>query len=198
LALAYAFTGFLIAFYLAWFPTYLAKDRHLDLTHLGSFSGISAAALCVGVLVAGRVLHRLTQSASSWRLARLPMGILSLLVAGLATVVLPRFQSDTHVLIAACVAMVALAFSQVVTWSTVQDIGGAATALITGIVSLFGNVAAGGAPVLSAILVERTGSWSASLFIIGAIVSIGSLSWFFVRPDRPIHPLPRHAAVAAE
>lgn len=187
---AYICTGFVLAFYVTWFPTYLIKARGMSMQTMGLYSAVTSASLCIAVLVAGRFILFLTKKMPTLRLARAPVGAASLLVAGLATVLLPTFASDAALLISACVALIALGFSQVVTWSCVQDLGGDNTGALTGAVSLGGNFAAGVTPLLSAMLVEYSGSWSSSFVALGLFGLLGALIWLFINPDISVSEIP--------
>jgi ACS family glucarate transporter-like MFS transporter len=186
LAAAYACTACLVSFYLSWLPTYLMKSRGLALSQMGLYSGVASGALCVSVLAGGRVLSSLTSQGHSLRMTRVPVGVASLVVAAIASLLTPQITSDLLALAAICTSLAALGFSQVATWSVVQDIGGAETGALTGLINLTGNLAAGAAPFVSAIIVERTGSWTDSFLLLGAIGAAGALIWLFVRPDRPL------------
>jgi MFS transporter, ACS family, glucarate transporter len=186
LAASYVFTGIIISFYLSWFPTYLVKARHLGMKEMGIYTGLLSAALCVAVLTAGRVLLMLTRRTRSLRSARVPVGMASLLLAGAASCMVPLFDSDPLALLVACASIAALGFSQVATWSVVQDIGGRHTGGLTGLVAVCGNFAAGATPFLSAQIVERTGTWTSSFLLLGGTGVAGAIAWFLVHPDHSL------------
>jgi len=185
LAAAYACTACFVSFYLSWLPTYLMKSRGLGLSAMGFYSAVASFALCLSVLAGGRLLSRLTAYGCSLRMTRIPVGVASLAIASTGGVLAPRIASDRLALASICLSLAALGFSQVVTWSVVQDIGGADTGALTGLINLTGNLAAGAAPFVSAIIVDRTGSWTDSFLLLGAIGAAGALIWLFIRPDRP-------------
>jgi ACS family glucarate transporter-like MFS transporter len=188
LAPAYICTGFILSFYLTWFPTYLVKARHFGVGSAGIYAGVASFALCLAALLAGRVLAALLRRAKSAHLTRTWVGTGSLTIAGLSTWALPYTQDATLCLACACVAVVALGFSQVITWSTVQDLGRGRTGSLTGLVALGGNFAAGATPLLSAILVARSGGWNTSFACLGIVGLVGAVIWMVV-PSRAAEPL---------
>lgn len=186
LAAAYFCTGFSMSFYLSWFPTYLVNARDLGMEKMGFCVGILSAALCVAVLIAGRVLVVLTRRTPSLRSARVPVGVISLSIAGAAACVVPFIHSNALTLLVACLSIAALGFCQVATWSVVQDMGGKYTGALTGLISICGNFAGGAAPFLSALVVERTGNWTSSFLLLGGTGFVGATIWLLVHPDLPL------------
>jgi ACS family glucarate transporter-like MFS transporter len=186
LAASYFFTGVIISFYLSWFPIYLVKARHLGMKEMGVYTGLLSAALCVAVLTAGRVLLVLTRRTRSLRSARVPVGMASLLVAGASSCVVPLTGSDSLALVVACAAIAALGFSQVATWSVVQDIGGKHTGALAGLVAVCGNFAAGATPFVSAQIVEHTGTWTGSFLVLGGTGIAGAIAWYLIHPDHSL------------
>jgi sugar phosphate permease len=41
-------------------------------------------------------------------------------------------------------------------------------------------------PIVAALFVERYASWSAPLYVCGALYLLGALCWWLVEPQRPI------------
>lgn len=190
IAAAYACTACFVSFYLSWFPTYLLKARGMPMARMGIYSGIASLALCVAVLAGGRLLARFEHRSDSLRAARVPVGVGAMLVASATALAVPYAPTDSLALIAACLSLAALGFSQVVSWSVVQDLGGADTGPLTGLTNLVGNMAAGTSPVVAAAIVSSTGSWDGSFIVLSVIGVVGALLWLAIDPDRPLVSTP--------
>jgi ACS family glucarate transporter-like MFS transporter len=186
LAAAYACTASFVSFYLSWFPTYLLKARAVSLAQMGMFSGVASLALCIAVLAGGRIIARLERRHHTLRRARVPVGVTALLAAGLSALFVPYAHSNIIAVVAASTSLAALGFSQVVTWSVVQDLGGTDTGPLTGLINLVGNIAAGASPLIAAQIVTRSGSWTGAFVALAIIALIGALLWLTIDPGRPL------------
>lgn len=180
LALAYASLGVLVAYYVSWFPVYLSKARSQSTELMATFTGVAAGALCLGVVTAGYALSLLSRKTTRTLVARSSVAVTALLVTAAATCIVPITKSDIAALGFACIALISIGYAQVATWSAVQDIGGEDTGVLTGVVSLFGNFAAGFAPIVSAKIVDATGDWSACFYVVAGVSVIGSLLWVVI------------------
>lgn len=189
LAAGYACTASFVSFYLSWFPTYLAKARGLELESVGIYAGLSSAALCISALCGGHMTRLFERMSRTARAARCRLGAAALLLAGATACIVPFVSSVPLAVLTASVSLTALGFSQVVTWTVVQEIGQAQTGSLTGFINLAGNLAAGAAPLISAMLVTHSGSWTSSFMFLGGVGLIGALIWMRIRADEPLADL---------
>ncbi|WP_068087725.1 MFS transporter [Novosphingobium rosa] len=186
LAAAYICTGASVSFYTVWFPTYLARARGLPVTAIGVDVGIMSAALCLAALGGGQVARAMVRwRGAVWR-GRQTMGAGALLIAALCAPACLLATSHALCLTMACIAAAALGLAQVNAWTSVQELAGPATGTLTGVINFVGNMASGSAPAISALLVARSGGWSSSFLLLGAIGLLGALAWSRVRVDRPL------------
>jgi ACS family glucarate transporter-like MFS transporter len=61
--------------------------------------------------------------------------------------------------------------------------------VVSGWTNFWGNMAGVAGPVLTAYLVEWTGSWSGALLGIAMSGIAGAVLWLFVHPERPVAAL---------
>lgn len=186
IAAAYICTACSVSFYQTWFPTYLVKARGISLELVGIYAGVTSVGLCLAALCGGQVARLAVRMTGSQRSGRGTMGALALLVSASASVASVFASSDLAALGLACIGVSALGLAQVVSWTTVQEVGGAATGSLTGLINLCGNLSAGAAPAVSALLVTWTGSWSTSFFFLGAAGVVGAVAWTQIRADEPL------------
>jgi ACS family glucarate transporter-like MFS transporter len=83
-----------------------------------------------------------------------------------------------------CVSLAAVGVTQVSIWPATQDLGGAATGIVSGWTNFWGNAAGVAGPVLMAYLVRWTGGWSGALIGIALAGVAGALLWLVVHPER--------------
>ena len=177
------------SFYTTWLPTYLIQARGFSLRSMGFAASLPWVALFVMVFVAGRLADSVQrQSGSVWR-ARVPFAVAGFAVSALALIEATRMQGIVPMMALLCVSLGAIGLTQVSIWSATQDLGGAATGVVSGWTNCWGNSAGFVGPVLTAYLVAWTGSWAGAVLGIAGAGLAGAVLWLFVQPQRPIPAL---------
>jgi len=171
-----------LVFFLTWFPTYLAKERHLPWSSAGWFSVLPFLAAAAGVLFGGWVSDALLKKTGSANIARkLPM------IVGLlgATVILTANYVASDALV---IAIMSLAFfAQGMTglgWTLIADIAPHTLMGLTGgIFNFAANLAGILTPIVIGVLVGQTGSFAYALIYISAAALLGAIGYIFVLGD---------------
>jgi MFS transporter, ACS family, D-galactonate transporter len=171
-----------LVFFLTWFPTYLAKQRHMDWMHAGFSSMVPFICAAFGVLLAGWGSDTLLKRTGSRNLARKFPMIFGLF--GASTIILANFVATD----AAVIAILSFAFfCQGMTglgWTVISDVAPKELIGLTG--GIF-NFATGLGGVLTPIVVGgiigATGSFYYALAYIGATALAGAFSYVFVLGD---------------
>ena len=168
-----------LVFFLTWFPSYLATERHMGWIKLGSAAILPFLAASLGVLTGGwcsDVLLRRTGSASLAR--KLP--VISGLLLGSSMILANYVSSDAAVIAVMSVAffgqgLVGLGFA------LVADI---APRHLAGLTSGLCNVAANAAGILTPLVVglilQKTGSFAGALAYIAGAAFVGALAYLVV------------------
>lgn len=171
-----------LVFFLTWFPTYLATERHMGWIKVGFFAVLPFVAASVGVLFGGWASDRLLERTGSANIARKLPIIAGLLLA--ATIVAANYvPTDTLVIAVMSVAffgqgMVGLG------WTLISDIAPKKLMGITGGVFNFAaNLAGIVTPLVIGVVVGRTGSFFWALAYVGAAALLGALSYIFILGD---------------
>ncbi|MBV9538393.1 MAG: MFS transporter [Acidisphaera sp.] len=189
----YFFLVLIQSFYTTWLPTYLVQERGLSLKSMGVYASLPWVALFIMVFVTGRLADwTARRTGSVWR-ARVPFAIAGFVVSALALIAATRVSDVVPMMLLLCVSLGAIGLTQVSIWSATQDLGGAATGVVSGWTNCWGNAAGFVGPVLTAYLVGWTGSWAGAVLGIAGAGLAGALLWLLVRPQRPIPAL--HAAL---
>jgi ACS family glucarate transporter-like MFS transporter len=171
-------------FNLTWLPTYLA-DRGLTAARIGVWAAVLAGLplilSAVADLVGGVTTDRLVRT-RGLRFGRCSVGVMSLLVAGVALIA--GATAENAVLAALLIALAGAADSFLLgaAWGACQDIGGSHAGLVAGCMNTAGQVGA----ILSPIILPRFADPMVPLCIAGGLYLFGALCWFFVDPSRPI------------
>ena len=171
-----------LVFFLTWFPTYLANERHMGWIKIGFFAVMPFIAAAVGVMFGGWLSDELLKRTGSANIARKLPIIAGLL--GASTIISANYvDSDTAVIAILSVAF----FAQGMTglgWTLISDIAPKNLMGLTGGVFNFAaNLAGIITPLVIGFIVAATGSFFYALAYVGAIAMIGALSYIFVLGD---------------
>ena len=182
----YFFLVMIQSFYTTWLPTYLVRERHFSLASMGLYASLPWVSLFVMVFVTGAVSdHILRHTGSVWA-ARVPLAVIGFVVSALALIAASRAPQVWLMMMLLCVSLGAVGLTQVSIWSATQDLGRAATGVVSGWANFWGNAAGVAGPVLTAYLVDWTGGWSGALLGIALSGLVGAVLWLFVHPERPL------------
>ncbi|MGP7795219.1 MFS transporter [Sphingomonas sp. CLY1604] len=171
-----------LVFFLTWFPTYLAVERHMDWLKIGFFAVLPFIAASVGVLFGGWWSDRMLRQGHSPNVARKLPIILGLLLA--STIVSANFIDDNRVVI----AVLSLAFfaqgMAALGWTLVSDIAPQGMLGVTGgIFNLAANLAGIITPIIIGAIVAATGSFVYAIGFIGVVALLGALSYIVILGD---------------
>lgn len=171
-----------LVFFLTWFPTYLATERHMGWLKIGFFAILPFIAASVGVMFGGTFSDWLLRRGRSANVARKLPIIAGLL--GASSIVAANYVESNAVVI----AILSLAFfaqgMAALGWTLVSDIAPKNLLGLTGgIFNFAANLAGIVTPLVIGFIVAATGSFVWALTLIGAIAIIGALSYIFVVGD---------------
>ena len=171
-----------LVFFLTWFPTYLATERHMGWLKIGFFAILPFIAASIGVMFGGWLSDSLLRRGKSANVARKLPIITGLLLA--STIVLANYvKSDTVVIAIMSVAFFAQGMAAL-GWTLVSDIAPEGLLGLTGgIFNFAANLAGIVTPLVVGFIVASTGSFVGALVFIGVIALIGALSYIFVVGD---------------
>jgi len=171
-----------LVFFLTWFPTYLATERHMGWLKIGFFAVMPFIAASVGVMFGGIFSDWLLRRGKSANLARKLPIIAGLLLA--STIILANYvQSNEAVIAIMSVAFFAQGMAAL-GWTLVSDIAPDGLLGVTGgIFNLAANLAGIITPLVVGFIVAATGSFVGALVFIGVIALVGALSYIFVVGD---------------
>lgn len=172
-------------FFLTWFPTYLATQRHMAFIKIGIFASIPYIAGFFGILFAGFLTDFLLTRVSLNVARKLPV-IAGLLLA--STIISVNYISDNR----AVLAILSVAFfGQAMSssgWAVLSEIAPKGLlGLVGGFFSFSANLSGIVVPIAIGFIVQATGSFVGALAFIGVVAGVGAISWIFVIGD--IHTL---------
>ncbi|WP_153140356.1 MFS transporter [Paraburkholderia agricolaris] len=171
-----------LVFFLTWFPTYLATERHMGWLKIGFFAIMPFIAASIGVMFGGIFSDWLLRRGKSANVARKLPIIAGLLLA--STIILANYVESNVVVI----AILSVAFfaqgMAALGWTLVSDIAPEGLLGVTGgIFNFAANLAGIITPLVVGFIVAATGSFVGALVFIGAVALIGALSYIFIVGD---------------
>jgi MFS transporter, ACS family, D-galactonate transporter len=171
-----------LVFFLTWFPTYLATERHMRWLQVGVFAVLPFIAATFGVVSGGIFSDWLLRKTGSANLAR-KLPIVSGL--GLASVIVTANFLDSNALV---IAVLSVAFFGQglcnLGWTLITDVAPKPLlGLTTGLFNLCANLAGIITPLVVGIIVSETGSFAWALTYIAVVAATGALSYIFLLGD---------------
>jgi ACS family D-galactonate transporter-like MFS transporter len=173
-------------FFLTWFPTYLATERHMDWISVGLFTALPYVAGFFGILFAGWWSDFMLGRGSTLNTARKLPVIAGLI--GASTIAAANYVEGDRVVIAILsVAFFAQAMSSS-GWAVISEVAPRAqVGLVSGLFSASANLSGIVTPLVIGAILQTTGSFYGALAFVAGVAAVGALSWIFLIGDiRPI------------
>lgn len=172
-------TNSTLVFFLTWFPTYLATERHMAWLKVGFYAVLPFIAASVGVLVGGQLSDALVKRSGSATFGRKLPIVGGLLLS--STIVSAAFlKSDALVIAVMSVAFFGQGMSNL-GWTLISDVAPKRLVGLTGGVFNFcTNLAGIVTPIIIGFVVAATGSFFGGLAFIAVVAVAGALSYTFV------------------
>ncbi|CAN5609985.1 MFS transporter [soil metagenome] len=171
-----------LVFFLTWFPTYLATERHMAFLKIGFYAVLPFIAASIGVLFGGWWSDTMLRRGRSANVARKAPIITGLLLA--STIIAANFVESNG----AVIAILSLAFfaqgMAALGWTLVSDIAPKGMLGLTGgVFNLAANLAGIVTPLVIGAIVSATGSFFYALAYVGSLALMGALAYIFVLGD---------------
>lgn len=166
-------------FFLTWFPTYLATERHMAWLTVGAFTALPYLAGFCGILFAGFLSDGLLRQGCSIDVAR-KLPVITGLILASAIVAANYVENDVAVIGVLSLSFFAQAMSSS-GWSVISEVASPGQiGLIGGLFSASANLSGIVTPLVIGSIVQRTGSFVDALVFVSAVAAIGALSWIFL------------------
>ncbi|UKS46110.1 MFS transporter [Klebsiella michiganensis] len=171
-----------LVFFLTWFPTYLANERHLPWLHVGFFASWPFLAAAIGIFFGGWVSDKIIKKTNSVNISR-KLPIISGLLLSSCIIIANWVDSNTAVIIIMSIAffgqgMVGLG------WTLISDIAPKNMVGLTGgIFNFCANMASIITPLIIGVIISMTGNFFYALIYIGLTALVGVIAYVFIIGD---------------
>jgi ACS family D-galactonate transporter-like MFS transporter len=171
-----------LVFFLTWFPSYLATERHMEWLKVGIFAVMPYMAASVGVLLGGWLSDRLLKRTGNATVGRKLPIIGGLLLA--STIVAANYV-DSNVAVVAIMSVAFFGQGMVnLGWTLITDVAPKQLIGLTGgLFNLCTNLAGIVTPIVVGVIVSRTGSFVGALAFISALALLGVVAYVFILGD---------------
>jgi ACS family glucarate transporter-like MFS transporter len=184
-ALAYVGFGYTATIFHTWFFIYLKEGRGFDLTSsalLGTLPFIATTSCC---LIGGVVSDWLVANRSQY-IGRSLFGALTLLLAGIILILGSHAQNAVAAALLLAGGAGALYLGQSVYYAVAADLGGPFTGVVSGMVSMGGQIAGAATASLTPYFASKY-SWETAFTIAAGVTFVCIIPWLFVNPHRSVY-----------
>ena len=172
--------NYVMYFLLTWLPFYLMHERHLPLAAMAKIAGLAYFLMAVAATTAGWFSDHCIASGKTPTLVRKTFMVVGQVGAGIS---LAACVVSGPVVSVVCLVLAAAfwGISASNTWAITQTLAGPqAAGKWTGLQNFLGNLAGWIAPVVTGLVVDKTGRFLWAFMITSVIALLGSLSWVFI------------------
>jgi len=171
-----------LVFFVTWFPTYLATERHMPWVKVGFFAILPFVAAGVGVMFGGWLSDKLLTRTGSANIARKLPIVTGLLMASM---IVGANYVDSDAMVIAILSLAFFGQGMVgLGWVVVADIAPPKLMGLTGgIYSFMTNLSGITTPLVIGFIVAATGSFVWALAFMAILAVLGALSYIFLLGD---------------
>ena len=184
-ALAYVGFGYTATIFHTWFFIYLKDGRGFDLKSsalLGVLPFIATTSCCLfGGVASDWLVKRYSQY-----IGRSLFGAFTLFLGGVFLIVGSHAQNPVVAALLLAGGAGGLYLGQAVYYAVAADLGGPYTGVVSGMVSMGGQIAGASTATLTPLLASRYG-WETAFTVAAGVSFVCIIPWFIVNPNRRLH-----------
>jgi MFS transporter, ACS family, glucarate transporter len=184
-ALAYVGFGYAATIFSTWFFIYLKDGRGFDLKSsalLGTLPFIATTTCCLfGGVLSDWLIKRRGQY-----IGRSVFGAFTLFLGGVILIIGSHAQNPVAAAVLLAGGAGGLYLGQAVYYAVAADLGGPYTGVISGLVSMCGQIAGAATATLTPFFATRYG-WEYAFYVAAGVTFVCIIPWLFVNPGRSIY-----------
>ena len=173
-------------FFVTWFPTYLLKERGLDMKQSALLAGTPLLLGGFGSLISGWIAPHLARALGSVRRARCTTGVFSF-VAAASLLIISTFLKNPYLAVLA-IALVSFCNDLMMpgAWTACMDVGGRCVGTLAGTMNMMGNLGGFVSPIVIGYIVDKTHNWALTFYVTAVVYLVGAIFWVLVDPVTPL------------
>ncbi|ANN76425.1 MFS transporter [Bordetella flabilis] len=177
--------------YLSWLPSFFVSHFHIDLKHSAFYTAAVFLAAVVGNTAGGMLTDWLYTRSGKLNASRRNVVILGFAGSILCMAGVLSVHGDTVVTVCLAAALFFLELSAGPVFATPMDVAPAHAGVATGFVSTAAGLAAVVSPITFGYIVDVTGSYTSPFAVSIAVLLVGIVMSFWMRPDKPLQATTR-------
>ena len=185
-AFTYFCYGWTLWLYLSWLPLFFKNSYNLDIKNSALFASGAFFAGVVGDTLGGVLSDQVFKRTGNLRLARLSITVLGFVGAFLS--LMPIFWTHDIATVAICLSS-GFFFAELVIgpmWAIPMDIAPKYSGTAAGLMNMGSALAAIVSPLVAGFVIDLTGNWYLPFLMSMALLALGGISAFFMRPEAPL------------
>ena len=172
--------NYYLYFLVTWLPFYLVRGRHLSMTVMAQDGTLLFLMSAASSAVTGKLGDRWIQAGASPTSVRKGLMAVGHVGIGVALILVVKTTGLLFIAMLALIGMF-LGISICNSWAFSQTLAGPRmVGRWIGVQNFVGNLAGAAAPLLTGLLLDRTGSFYWPFFITAIVAWIGAVAWYFV------------------
>lgn len=179
----YGWTSWL---FFTWLPTFFMHGRNMDLKSSALFTTGVFLSGVVGNTAGGVISDKILKMTNNLVTARRNVIIFSFICALL--LLIPVTQSDSMLVMTICISIAFFCLELTIgpIWAVPMDITPKYVGMASGLMNAGSAVAGIISPIIFGIIIDKTGNWSLPFYGSIALLIVGIMLTFFMRPDRQL------------
>jgi ACS family glucarate transporter-like MFS transporter len=184
ITVSYFCYGYIAWIFFAWFFTYLARERGLNLKASAFYATLPFIGIAIGSPLGGLISDRLTRKFGR-RVGRCGIAVVGIALAGVFLAFGSNAASARLASVVLAGGACALYLSQSSFWSVTADISGAFSGFVSGFMNMGGQFGGALTASLTPAIAARFG-WTTSFLVAASLGVLGGLLWLLVNPERSL------------
>lgn len=172
-------------FYMSWMPKYLQNGRGVPKSDLGWMVSLPFVLGMAGCLIGGFASDYFVKK-RGLTFGRRYVGMFGLVMAGICMIAGSLVQNITASIVLLGLGLAFKDFTLPVAWSAATDIGGKFAGSVSGTMGLAGQMGSVVMATAFGFLLTAYGSYELPVRLIGCVVILGGLLWFFIDAGTPL------------
>jgi sugar phosphate permease len=173
-------------FFITWFPTYLQKERGLNMKESALLAGMPLLLGGFGSLLSGAVSPWLSRRLGDVRRARRGIGAGGFVAAAILLVVSTRLMNPYLAVVAISLVSFCNDLMMPGAWTACMDVGGKYVGTIAGTMNMMGNLGGFVSPIVIGYIVKWTNNWTLTFYVTAAVYLAGAVCWLLIDPVTPL------------
>jgi MFS family permease len=172
--------NYYLYFLVTWLPFYLVRGRHLSMNAMARQGALLFLMAAISSAATGKLGDRWIQAGASPTSVRKGLIAFGHVGIGIALILIVKTTGPLFIVMLVLIGIF-LGISVCNSWAFPQSLAGPRmVGRWVGVQNFVGNLSGATAPLLTGLLLDRTGSFYWPFFITAVVAWIGALAWYFV------------------